>query len=437
MTADIGRLLERLFSLHRFGIRPGLERVSTLAALLGNPERNYPIIHVAGTNGKGSVCSMLAAIFASAGYRVGLYTSPHIRRFNERIKINGIEIGNEDIARIISPLLAEAEKEHTTFFEITTVAAFRYFAEQNVDIAIIETGMGGRLDATNIVVPIASAITSIDLDHTEYLGNTLELIAAEKADIIKRNAPVIVGEPRRELWEIFEETARERLAQAIWAAKQYTVKPLKFYNDFSMMVRMEMPDGHMLDNVECGLVGPAQVLNIATAVATVAAVAPRFTVDESALREGLRNVKRLAGLAGRVELVHHNPPLILDVGHNPACMRNLAKTLGDCGYAETRWQTVFGVMADKDISEMLATLKAFTVRLIAAAPNYMRAMPATELAERARSAGFPEVVEAGSVADAVRIALDTGAPTLIAGSFYLADEALAYLDASAATMDLP
>lgn len=429
MTADISRLLERLFSLHRFGIRPGLERISALATTLGNPQQNYPIIHVAGTNGKGSVCSMLASVFTSAGYRTGLYTSPHIRRFNERIRINGKEIGDDDIARIVAPLLVEAEKEHTTFFEITTAAAFRYFYEQNTDIAIIETGMGGRLDATNIVVPIASIITSIDLDHTEYLGNTPELIATEKAAIIKHGAPVIVGEPRPELWEIFEKTAKEHQTKAIWAVEQYAVNSLKFHSDFSMTAKITTPNA-IYDNVECGLVGQAQSRNIATAVAAIDAVSEQFTIDESALREGLKNVRQSSGLTGRIELLRQNPPLVLDVGHNPACIRNLARTLSECGYAETRWQTVFGVMADKDISEMLAVIKEFSARLIATAPNYMRAMPADQLAELARSNGILDVISTNSVADAVRIALDSNLPTLIVGSFYLADEALAYLEAS-------
>jgi dihydrofolate synthase/folylpolyglutamate synthase len=208
-------LLHYLFSLHRFGIKPGLERIQFLLSFLDNPETLYPCIHVAGTNGKGSVCSILASILQSAGYKTGLYTSPHIRLFNERIRINGECIPDEDIARLASKMMPEIEKEHTTFFEVTTAMAFAWFAEQNVDIAIIETGMGGRLDATNIIEsPLATIITSIDLDHTEYLGSDLLSIAGEKAGIMKKGSPVIIGESRIELQSFFKSFAIHKQASS-------------------------------------------------------------------------------------------------------------------------------------------------------------------------------------------------------------------------------
>ncbi len=427
MNATITPLLDRLFSLHRFGIRPGLERISTIVAMLGNPQESYPVIHVAGTNGKGSVCSMLAAILASAGYRVGLYTSPHIRRFNERIRVNGAEISDADIARIVSPLLAESEKEHTTFFEITTAAAFSYFAEQSTDIAIIETGMGGRLDATNILNPLASVITSIDFDHAEYLGNTLELIAAEKAGIIKPHTPVIVGESCPKLVHVFERIAKQNQTDITPASNKYKAIPLEFRHDFSMSVRIEAPNA-ILDNVQCGLAGHAQTQNITTVMAALDAIADTFPTSEANVRNGLKETKKLTGLSGRIELLRKNPPLVIDVGHNPACIRNLMQTLKDCGYADVKWQIVFGAMADKDISDMLALLHNITDTLIAVAPNYNRALFAKELANRASSARFQHVIAADSVADGIALALQTGKPTLIAGSFYVADEALQFLE---------
>ena len=427
MNAADSPLLQRLFSLHRFGIRPGLERIEYLVKLLGNPQNTYPVIHVAGTNGKGSVSSMLASVFASAGYRVGLYTSPHIRRFNERIRVNGTEIPDDDIARIVAPLLAEAEKEHTTFFEITTATAFRYFAEQHVDIAVIETGMGGRLDATNIVQPLASVITSIDFDHSEYLGSTLEAIAGEKAGIIKPNAPVILGERREKLWGVFADKAASMGSPVVIVPRFYYTQPLEFRPDFSMNLHLETPSQNY-EVVECGLAGRSQAGNIATVVATLHAVAEKLPVEEQHLREGLRLVRKNAGLHGRIELLRGFPPLVLDVGHNPACMRHLARTLHDCGYGATRWTTVFGVMADKETGEMLETIAGFSRRIITAAAHTGRAMHAEELAERARNAGIFYVTAAQTVAEAVRIALETGEPLLITGSFYVADEALEYLE---------
>lgn len=422
-----GDLLERLFSLHRFGIRPGLGRIASLVALLGNPQNDYPIIHVAGTNGKGSVCSMLTAALTAAGYRTGLYTSPHIRRFNERIRIDGNEIHDADVARLIAPLLDEAEKEHTTFFEITTAAAFRHFSEQRVDVAVIETGMGGRLDATTIANPAVSVITSIDFDHAEYLGNTLDLIAREKAGIIKPKTPVIVGETRPELQSVFAEIAAKLGSPVVIAPEKYRTTPLELLPDFSMRVRLETPC-MTYENLRCGLAGAAQAANIATVAATLDCLHEHFPVGEEHFRKGLRDVGRLTGLRGRIELLRNSPPLVLDVGHNPACLRNVRRTLGDCGYSGTAWQVVFGVMADKAVPEMLGELAPLTETLYAAAPDYGRALPPAELARLAAEAGIGRVETAASVADAVRAALETGKPTLVTGSFYVADEALAWLD---------
>ncbi|MBK7987093.1 MAG: hypothetical protein IPK11_09300 [Ignavibacteria bacterium] len=200
----IDTVLTRMFALHRHGIKPGLERIEELMQQSGRPHTKFPSIHVAGTNGKGSVCSILAAILSAAGYRVGLYTSPHVRHFRERIRINGVPITDEEIIDLAAPMIANAEKTKTTFFEITTAMAFQYFAQKKVDIAIIETGMGGRLDATNVLHPLVSVITSIDYDHTDFLGTSLTSIAEEKAGIIKYKVPAVTGEPRQNLRPCFE-----------------------------------------------------------------------------------------------------------------------------------------------------------------------------------------------------------------------------------------
>ncbi len=201
-------ILAHLFSLQRFGIKPGLERTQHLLNFLGNPQNSFPSVHIAGTNGKGSVCSMLASVFMEAGYKTALYTSPHLVRFNERIRVNIIEISDNDIIRLAEILMPEGEKIGATFFEITTAMAFRYFAEQKVNVAVIETGLGGRFDSTNVLKPLLSVITSLDIDHTEYLGKTIKDIAFEKAGIIKENTPVIVSRNSTEAISVIKEKSR-------------------------------------------------------------------------------------------------------------------------------------------------------------------------------------------------------------------------------------
>ncbi len=425
-THDITSILSRLFSLHRFGIKPGLERTLSLLELLGNPHTQFPAIHVAGTNGKGSTCSMLAAVLTAAGYKTGLYTSPHIREFNERIRINGQPISDEDIARLALPLLAESEKAHTTFFEITTAMAFAYFAEQKVDIAVIETGLGGRLDSTNVLSPIVSIITSIDFDHTQYLGLTLGSIAGEKAAIIKPNTPAIVAEPRAVLRHIFTKRAGEVNAPISFIHDSYSAEITRWNPDFSMETNIQTPEVK-LENLKCSVAGNHQIHNILSAVATLETIKDTFPTDEFELRQGLGNISKLSGLAARIELIRDEPPLVIDVGHNPAGLRKLVETLLLSGYPDIGWNIVFGVMADKNVEEMLDIIKPITAHLYATSPVYDRALPAQELSEKAKKIGINNTDTFTSVADAVSKAVASNKPTIITGSFYLADEAIAEL----------
>lgn len=425
-THDITSILTRLFSLHRFGIKPGLERTLSLLELLGNPHTQFPSIHVAGTNGKGSTCSMLAAVLTAAGYKTGLYTSPHIREFNERIRINGRQISDEDIARLALPLLAESEKAHTTFFEITTAMAFAYFAEQKVDIAIIETGLGGRLDSTNVLSPIVSIITSIDFDHTQYLGLTLGSIAGEKAAIIKPNTPALIAEPRLVLRNIFTKRAEEVNAPISFIHDTYSFEIKRWDPDFSMEINVQTPSRRVM-NLKCSVAGDHQIHNILSAIAALDTINDNFPTDEIALRHGLENINSLSGLAARIQLVRDEPPLVIDVGHNPAGLRKLVETLSLCGYSDTEWNIVFGVMADKNVEEMLDILKPITAHLFATSPVYDRALPAEELSEKAQDMGITTISTFSSVANAVSDAIASNKPTVIAGSFYLADEAIAEL----------
>ena len=425
---SIQDLLNYLFSLHRFGIKPGLDRIQFLLSFLENPESLYPCIHVAGTNGKGSVCSILASILQSAGYKTGLYTSPHIRLFNERIRINGECIPNEDIARLASKLMPEIEKEHTTFFEVTTAMAFAWFAEQNVDIAIIETGMGGRLDATNVIEsPLATIITSIDLDHTEYLGSDLLSIASEKAGIMKKGSPIIIGESRIELLSFFKSFAIHKQASScIIIDEKSAVHSVLYNRDLSMHIDLSIGNQKYVE-VKSERAGLHQIRNIQTALLTLHEISALFPCDELSIRKGLAFTSLISGIHGRIQLLQTNPPIIIDVGHNPACIKRLLETIDMCGYSHNKWQIVFGAMSDKPIQEMLGLFEPYCDVLLACSPNIERAMPASQLALLSKD--FIQDTEYfQSVADAVYKGIDSKKPLLITGSFYLAEEAFRALD---------
>ena len=425
---SIQDLLHYLFSLHRFGIKPGLERIQFLLSFLDNPETLYPCIHVAGTNGKGSVCSILASILQSAGYKTGLYTSPHIRLFNERIRINGECIPNEDIARLASKLMPEIEKEHTTFFEVTTAMAFAWFAEQNVDIAIIETGMGGRLDATNVIEsPLATIITSIDLDHTEYLGSDLLSIASEKAGIMKKGSPIIIGESRIELLSFFKSFAIHKQASScIIIDEKSAVHSVLYNRDLSMHIDLSIGNQKYVE-VKSERAGLHQIRNIQTALLALHEISELFPCDELSIRKGIEFTSLISGIHGRIQLLQTNPPVIIDVGHNPACIKRLLETINICGYSHHKWQIVFGAMADKPIQEMLGLFAPYCDVLLACSPNIERAMPASQLALLSKD--FIQDTEYfQSVAEAVYKGIDSKKPLLITGSFYLAEEAFHALD---------
>lgn len=422
---SIAPLLEELFAMTFFGIKPGLERIETLLAHIGDPHVMLPVIHVAGTNGKGSTCAMLAAILQQAGYKTGLYTSPHITRFNERIRIDGTEISDEDIARLARPLMDAAKPIGGTFFEVTTAMALQYFAEQRVDVAVIETGLGGRLDATNVVTPLLTIITSIDVDHEEYLGSTLTGIAGEKAGIIKADVPCIVTEPRLELRSVFEERARRLHAPLTFVDDVLQVDVDSYHPDLTMTV--SVIDQNFRYYLTTDLCGPHQARNLAGVLAALPVLRSIYFITVDHARIGLQHVQTATGHTGRIQLRQHEPPLVLDVAHNPAGMKALVETLAACGFAGPSWQVVFGVMADKDADAMLADLRPLTQTLYVCAPDYKRSMTPEELAERAVRNGFDDVRTFGTVADAVRAALEADTATLVCGSFYVAEEASAVL----------
>jgi dihydrofolate synthase/folylpolyglutamate synthase len=416
--------LERMFALRRFGIKLGLATIRAMLAGLGNPHRRYPCIHVAGTNGKGSVAANLAAVLMTSGYRVGLYTSPHLVRFNERIRIDDREITDADIVRLYRRVRAALPGgREPTFFEFTTAMALDEFGRRKVDWAVIETGMGGRLDATNVLTPEVAIITNIALEHREYLGNTLAEIAFEKAGIIKRRRPVVTG-------------AKQASALAVIAGKAQAQSAPLFRLGNAFRVRRTHGGrftyygiDHVWPDMATGLQGGYQVDNAALTLAACELLmkkAPRLT--PARIREGLLTSR----WPGRLERVCESPPVMFDGAHNLAAARQLARHL-DAHFMNRSITMVIGILDDKPYQAMLRLLLPRAARLIVTRAKTNRALPPEKLAAAARTM-VADVRIVPDVGSALRFAMETAAPqslTVVAGSLYVIGEAKAALENAA------
>ena len=313
--------------------KTGLETTYALDAHYGHPHRAYRTVHIAGTNGKGSTSHMIAAILQSAGYKVGLYTSPHLKDFRERIRINGQMIPQEYVCTFVEGAKETISRLNPSFFEITTAMAFRYFADERVDVAVIEVGLGGRLDCTNIITPEVSVITNISIDPTDLLGDTLEAIAHEKAGIIKPGVPVIIGETQPESAPVFIAKAREACAPIHFADK-------------------EMSDAQL---PPCEMEGIYQEKNRRTVLAAVRALQDKgWKISEKDIREGLANVCSLTGIMGRWQKLGEHPAIVCDTGHNEAGIRFVTEQLRRQKY--NRLHIVIGVVSDKKLDKILPLL---------------------------------------------------------------------------------
>lgn len=307
--------------------KPGFERVNQLLLLLDNPHKKLKTIHIAGTNGKGSVSHILSAVFQNHGYKVGLFTSPHIKDFTERIKINGIACNSNYVVDFISQFKVQIEQIGASFFEITTALAFHVFLIENCDIAIIETGLGGRLDSTNVLLPELSIITNIGFDHTAFLGNTLTAIATEKAGIIKKQVPVVIGDCEDDLREVFEEKANEMESDIL------------FSKDVA-----QMP-------METDLIGVYQQRNIHTALTALSFLSNKWKLKQERIHDALLKIQSLSGIQGRMQLLQEHPKIILDAAHNAAGIKNLLLEVGEMDYNEL--YILYGSSNDKDWEEII------------------------------------------------------------------------------------
>lgn len=353
--------------------KPGLQTTFALDDHFGHPHQKYKTIHIAGTNGKGSSSHTLAAILQSQGYKVGLYTSPHLVDFRERIRVNGECVPEQYVIDFVEENRAFFEPLHPSFFELTTAMALKYFAEQKVDYAVIEVGLGGRLDCTNIITPILSIITNISFDHTQFLGNTLAEIAGEKAGIIKPGVPVVIGEYLPETRPVFENKAKAENA------------PILFAQDFDA----DHLESSETCDVDMELKGSYQERNKKTILTALHILRQKLAISDEAIREGFAHVCELTGLRGRWEKLNDAPLTICDTGHNLAGWNYLAPQISSVK-AETK-HIVFGMVDDKDVVHVLQLLKEKLenrVKYYWTQPSTKRAIPVEKLSELALKLGL-------------------------------------------------
>ncbi len=423
---DYQATLEHLYRLERFGIKLGLENIRRLLSLLGDPHRGLKVLHVTGTNGKGSVCAYAAAVLRAAGYHVGLYTSPHLVRFNERIQVDGEPIADEAVLGLwqgmqpaIRAMTSTRAIDHPTFFEVTTAMAFEYFSERKVDVAVVEVGMGGRMDATNVVDGLVSVITRVDLEHTEHLGKTVERIAREKAGIIKRSSrAVTVNQAALPVIE-----ARCREVHAPLTVLERDVHAERIAGDLrGQRVRVRGSFG----SLELGtpLLGTFQVENLGLAVAALAEMRRAgFTIPEESIRSGTASVRWPA----RFEIVRTSPLVVVDGAHNRPAAQALAAAMAET-FPDRKALLVAGILNDKDLAGIGRALGPIAARVYACRPKTHRAYDAEEVATAFRP--YADSVAIPSVRDAIDAALAGSRPddiVLITGSIYTAGEALDHL----------
>lgn len=358
-----------------------LKNTITLCNYLGNPQDKIKTIHIAGTNGKGSVSHMLAAIFQQHGFKTGLYTSPHLKDFRERIKINGDMISQSFLAGFIEKTKSISEEIKPSFFELTFVMALDYFAGQKVDIAIIETGLGGRLDSTNVITPLLSIITNISYDHMDILGDTLAKIAYEKAGIIKPDIPVVVGESTEETKIVFQKKAKETNSSLSFAKEKFEIVSARYDQKY---LKIEITDkkNSRKNKYHLDLNGWYQQKNIITVLTATDLLKSQFSLEEEKIKHALSHVKELTGLHGRWEVIHINPIVALDVAHNEDGIKQLIIQIDKIKFNQLH--IIFGMVKDKDINKVLIQFPKNALYYFTKAHN-PRALPEDELKEKAQS----------------------------------------------------
>jgi len=420
-------MLAQLPMFHRVGAaayRADLGNTLELCEITDYPHRHFPSVHIAGTNGKGSVSHLLSSILQTSGKKVGLYTSPHLRDFRERIRINGEMISEEYVVQFVNRYRNDFDRIQPSFFEMNVALAFSYFADEKVDIAIIETGMGGRLDSTNVISPLVSVITNIGLDHIQFLGDTLKLIAGEKAGIIKPQTPVVIGQTHIETLPVFRRKAAEMNSSIYFADEEFEVCNITYsVNEAPLLLFDVWHNGKpYLENVKSPLAGSYQPNNIMTVIQTARIMeASGWETGIENIRTGIENVIQNTGFQGRWQMLQRLPLTICDIGHNVDGISEVIKQLRVTPHKKLH--IVFGVVSDKDINGMLELLPKDAIYYFCNA-NLPRAMNASLLADKARKIGltgevWPSVIKAK---EAAIEAADTEDLVFIGGSAFVVAE---------------
>ncbi|MFR9523444.1 MAG: folylpolyglutamate synthase/dihydrofolate synthase family protein [Rikenellaceae bacterium] len=372
--------------------KPGLERISSFCKALDNPQKNFQVIHVAGTNGKGSTSHILASILYQAGYRVGLFTSPHLVDFRERIRVDGQKISERSVVKFVEQHRPTMEQLRLSFFEMTAAMAFDHFAQSDVEVAIIETGLGGRLDATNVVTPLLSVVTNVALEHKEYLGDTITKIAAEKAGIIKKGVPVVIGESSAEYNAVFIDRAEQLTAPIIFAQERFACLAQQTTQQGQSFTLKRLADDYQF-SLALDLEGHYQRENIITVAAVVDHLkrSTPITISRRAYTEGVANAAKTTHLRGRWQKLGINPLTVCDTGHNPHSLRVVAQQIEATPH--DKLYCVLGFAADKDFREILSYFPS-EAYYIFTRPSNPRALDTTTLFDYATSIGLQgEVVE--------------------------------------------
>lgn len=357
---------------------PSLDNITALAEILGNPQNNYSIVHVAGTNGKGSVSHMLASVMQEAGYRTGLYTSPHMNDYRERIRINGEMVAQDIVVSFTEKISSYLDTHPVSFFEATTALAFYAFAVNKTDIVILETGLGGLYDSTNIVKPILSVITNISFDHKNILGNSIREIAEQKAGIIKEGIPAVIGEHQPESDEVFEKEAEKKSAKLLFAEDLFEIEHA---NDGRFIVKSI--DGTM--TLDSDLQGDYQTKNIAAVLAALKEISKNYLIPEKSVSRGITNTCKNTGLCGRWQKLGTNPLVICDTGHNEGGIKYITSQLNSMTCSTL--YMVLGFMADKELDKILPLFPKDAEYIFCQTAGE-RAMPAKKLLEKAKETGL-------------------------------------------------
>lgn len=423
--ATLDYLYDKLPMFTRIGaaaLKKDLHNTIVLCSELGNPQTKFKSVHIGGTNGKGSTSHMLASVFQKAGYKTGLYTSPHLKDFRERIKVDGEMITEDFVIDFVSGQKSLIERIKPSFFEVTVAMAFSYFEKHSVDIGIIEVGLGGRLDSTNIIIPELSVITNISLDHTNLLGNTIREIASEKAGIIKSGVPVIIGENDPQADPVFILKALETGSETFFAAESLKIRSIETVNEFMQVSVSDNENKTLFLNLLLDLTGSYQQKNLLTVLKSIEVLRSiGYQLSDDHIYNALKNVKTLTGLQGRWQIIGRDPLVICDTGHNYAGLQEVTKNIKNIPYRELH--IVLGMVRDKDISGVLQLLPSAATYYFCQ-PQLERGLPAVELQQKAMDIGLTGETYP-SVAEALNSALAKASPDdfiFIGGSTFVVAE---------------